>query len=99
MTYSCEVRTIKYATTRRGVNATAKILRGGKPIATLYDVAEDIVAQVEFTTHAEHDAFLAKAVKLDWPEYVRKSDSFLVSEYARKIVADAESEYEQQRKK
>jgi hypothetical protein len=76
--YSVDATKIKYKKTRRGVNATATIMKNGVAMCILYDVAEEIVATVDFKKAEDQVEFLADANKIR------------ISEYARKLVMDAE---------
>jgi hypothetical protein len=86
-TYSCDATKIKYKKHHRGVDAVAVILKDNKPFATLYDEAIAISAKVEFVDKLSFNEFAADAFSAG---YTHESVTFNVSEYARKIVADAE---------
>jgi hypothetical protein len=85
---------ITYVTTHRGVNASAPIRDDeGLEVGSLEDRAEAIVASVRFITPEVRAAFLAEARNQPHePAAVTGSDEYLVSQYARKLLEDAEEE-------
>jgi hypothetical protein len=84
--YYIDASQILYKKTRRGVNAKVQIQRRGKAIATLYDVAEEISAKVDFISDHERKLFLKAAMK-DEPH---SNERFAISQYARKITMKVE---------
>ncbi|SAK93446.1 hypothetical protein AWB75_06673 [Caballeronia catudaia] len=92
MTYTIDPLSIEFTETRRGVNATAKILRGGQRIGTINDFAERIVTDVFFTSEQERAAFAAEARRILVRVFGKTdhSDSAYVSEYARQLLEQAE---------
>lgn len=91
--FTCDPNKIRYAETRRGINATAPIELDGKPIATLYDVAEQIVAQVDFIGEGIRKVFLEEGRRIDYGKaygVTTMSDDFVISEHARAIVSGSE---------
>lgn len=88
--YTCDAEAIQYLEHRRGVDAVAVILKDGKPFATLHDEANSIVARVDFVEPDSREEFLKAAHEA---QIDLESDAFTISEYARKIVADAEDDY------
>lgn len=94
--YHADASQFVYKTTRRGVNATCPILKDGKAIATLDDVAERISADVTFTSEEERKMFLETAQATMPPN---TEDHYAISEYARKITMDAEQQLLEDMKK
>ncbi|MCE4547741.1 MULTISPECIES: hypothetical protein [unclassified Caballeronia] len=92
MTYTIDPLSIEFTETRRGVNATAKILREGQRIGTINDFAERIVTDVFFNTEQERAAFAAEARRNLVSVFgeADHSDSAYVSEYARQLLEQAE---------
>lgn len=90
--YHADASTFKYKKTRRGVNAVCNILKDGVAIAVLGDIAEAIVADVQFVDAAERALFLAEAkLKIDLTGLPSScGDEYVISEYARKITMEAE---------
>lgn len=86
----------KYKTTRRGVNATCPIHYKGSAQVTLHDVAESIVAQVDFKSDEVRKAFLIEARAAGHAE---ESDNYAISEYARSLTMAAEAEWMAKQKK
>lgn len=84
---------IIYTRTRRGINATAPIRdASGLQVGSIEDRAESIVAPVSFKKPETRAAFLAEARNQPHePTAVTGSDEYLVSEYARKLLEDAEN--------
>ncbi|SAK81649.1 hypothetical protein AWB78_03934 [Caballeronia calidae] len=92
MTYTIDPLSIEFTETRRGVNATAKILREGQCIGTINDVAERIVTDVFFDSEQERVAFAAEARRILVSVFGKTdhSDNAYVSEYARQLLEQAE---------
>lgn len=91
MKFTCNASTIKYTTTRRGVNAVAVIVNDkGQRVATLYDVAERIVAQVDMHLPMDRKTFLYEARQAG---HADESENFAIGEFARRIVALAEQKW------
>lgn len=87
--FTTDPKKFKYKRTRRGVDATCPIQKGGVTVATLYDDASAIVAKVEFTDPAVRAEFLAEARLAG---HIMPSEAFAISEYARKMTMDAEEQ-------
>jgi phage tail sheath protein FI len=85
--YTCDGKKIKYLKHRRGIDATADLLKDGKVVAVIYDKAVAMVADVTFTFKADRDDFL-KAAKL--AGFGLPTDDHCISEYARKLLEEAE---------
>lgn len=79
---------VKYTETRRGVNATAPILKDGVLFATLEDIAEQIVAPVFFEPGCNQDLFLQDARAKGRTE---ENELMCISEHARDLLAQAET--------
>lgn len=94
--YTCDASKIKYKTNRRGVDAYATILCDGKPFANIFDEASAVVAKVDFIDPATESEFLRAAWAAGFTQF---SEAYNISEFARKIVADAEIEQENQQLK
>lgn len=92
MIYTIDPFSIQFTETRRGVNATAKILLDGKPIGTIKDFAERIVTEVFFSSERERAAFAAEARRVLVTVFGKADhhDSVFVYEYARKLLEQAE---------
>lgn len=88
--FSCNAKTFQYTTTRRGVNALCPIMKDGKMVATLHDVADHICAKVEFINAEVRAEFLAEASILATPAVKAAGDNMIISEYARKMTMQAE---------
>lgn len=84
-------KNVKYATTRRGVNATAELWLGKVKIATVEDYAERIVTPVDFIK-PEYRAPFVKAAHTAIPKPYAQGEGFLVSEFARKLITVSEGE-------
>ncbi len=92
MTYAVNHVQVGYSTSRRGIYARAPIDLDGKRIGTLDDDPVKIIANVEFVSLDAKVAFTAAAKQAmpviwgrdDHPDHV------YVSEYARKLLSDAE---------
>ncbi|EKS72653.1 hypothetical protein BURK_004352 [Burkholderia sp. SJ98] len=93
MAFSIDASSIVFKETRRGIDATAVILTSdGKRAGEIHDVAEKIVADVDFTCADARVAFAAEARRLHPVGLGRAdhSDDIFISEYARVLLADAE---------
>ncbi|KMZ13396.1 hypothetical protein BHUM_01728 [Candidatus Burkholderia humilis] len=93
MAFSIDVSSIVFKQTRRDINATAVILADdSKRVGEIYDVAERIVADVNFTCVNARAAFAAEARRLHPVVLGRadRGDDVFISEYARVLLADAE---------
>ncbi|WP_250537035.1 hypothetical protein [Caballeronia sp. AZ10_KS36] len=93
MAFSIDASSIVFKETHRGINATAVILTSdGKRVGEIHDVAEKIVADVEFTCADARVAFAVEARRLH-PVVLGRADhrdDVFISEYARILLADAE---------
>jgi hypothetical protein len=93
MAFTIDVASIVFKETRRGINATAVILTSdSKRVGEIHDVAEKIVADVNFTCADARAAFAAEARRLH-PVVLGRADhgdDIFISEYARILLADAE---------
>jgi hypothetical protein len=88
MDFSIDPSTVKFEHTRRGVNATATIVRStNERIGEIHDVAEKIVASVKFVSASARAAFVTEATR---HRPAGHSDDVLVSEYARSLLEKAE---------
>jgi hypothetical protein len=93
MAFSIDASSIVFKETRRGINATAVILASdGKRVGEIHDVAEKIVADVNFTCPDARAAFAAEARRIHSVVLGRADhgDDIFISEYARILLADAE---------
>lgn len=92
MTYTIDPFSIQFTETRRGINATARILCDGKHVGTINDFAERIVTDVFFDSEQERAAFAAEARRILVSVFGKTdhSDSAYVSEYARQLLEQAE---------
>lgn len=61
MTYTIDPFSIQFTETRRGFNATGKILLDGKVVGTINDFAEKIVTDVFFDSEQDRAAFATEA--------------------------------------
>jgi hypothetical protein len=97
--YTVNTKKLKYHETARGVQALAVIDADGKSFCHFDDYPEQIVAEVHFANDTDRRQFLADARKAGFAE---AGDDHAISEYARKLVHDAEArmlaEAEAQRK-
>ena len=91
--YSVDWDRIIFKANRRGMNATAVIRRDGKDFCVLHDVAEQIVADVEFKSESDRIIFLIDAENSGCIKVTDLSISAKISEYARKILSDAEQDF------
>lgn len=78
---------VKYKETRRGIVATAPILKDGVLFATLEDTPEQIVAPVFFEPGCDQELFLQDARAKGRKE---ESELLCISEHARALLAQAE---------
>ncbi|WP_321794754.1 hypothetical protein [Caballeronia sp. J97] len=92
MTYTIDPFTIQFTETRRGVNATAKILLDGQVVGTIDDIAERIVTDVFFDSEQSRVAFADEARRVMVSVFGKTdhNDSAFVSEYARRLLEQAE---------
>lgn len=97
--YQVDFKKVVYKTTKRGVNATCDILKDGNQVCQLIDQAESIVATVTFYDQAEYPTFLAAAKEFNSTNKhliikdLPHNEEFIVGEYARSILADAEGKF------
>jgi hypothetical protein len=93
MAFSIDASSIVFKETRRGINASAVIISSdGRRVGEIHDVAEKIVADVDFTSPDARAAFAAEARRLH-PVVLGRADhrdDVFISEYARILLADAE---------
>jgi hypothetical protein len=88
--YVVNATKIKYHETARGVQARAVIEVNGKTFARFDDYPERVVADIHFTNADDRKHFLADARAAGFAE---SSDDFVISEFARKLVHDAEARF------
>lgn len=92
MTYTIDPFSIQFTETRRGFNATGKILLDGKVVGTINDIAEKIVTDVFFDSEQDRAAFATEARRVMVSVFgkANHNDSAFVSEYARCLLEQAE---------
>ncbi|BCQ29113.1 hypothetical protein NK8_73030 (plasmid) [Caballeronia sp. NK8] len=92
MTYTIDPFSIQFTETRRGFNATGKILLDGKVVGTINDFAEKIVTDVFFDSEQDRAAFATEARRVMVSVFGKTdhNDSVFVSEYARCLLEQAE---------
>lgn len=94
--------------TRRGIRTIAKLrlVETKVEIATLDDLPEAIVADVDFTDNKYHDMFLAEAREVMAPKFVELygpelaggfGDAMYISEYARELLQECIDAYMKKR--
>ena len=93
MPFCIDASSIAFTKTRRGINARATILsEDGTRIGEISDIAERIVADVEFVSLAVRSAFVKEARNVNPTVFGRAdhNDEIFASEYARALLAEAE---------
>lgn len=93
MGFSIDASSIVFEETRRGINATGVILTSdGERVGEMHDIAEKIVADVDFTSPDARAAFAVDARRLH-PVVLGRADhrdDIFISEHAGILFADAE---------
>lgn len=86
--YVVNPQKLKYHETAKGVQARCVIDLNGRSFATFDDFPERLVADVQFNSKTDRQLFLQDARKAGQGE---TSDDHAISEFARKLVHDAEA--------
>jgi hypothetical protein len=91
MPFAINHNDITYATTPRGINATAPIRLDGNEVGRIEDIAERICTPVTFADPKHRAAFL-EAAKQWAPKMQTDSDDMRISEFARQLLELAEGD-------
>ena len=83
-------KSVRYVTTRRGVNAYAQLWLGATYVGEVEDKAEAIVAPVHFAK-PEYRAPFLKVAKANVKNPMVESESYIISEYARALITVTEN--------